>query len=806
MRVSNHRRRLIPLLVVSFVVVVVGFAVFVVSSGPLAAKDLVVQAQTAHPLVERIVSPTTASRVEREAAVFYDQQVRPILDQRCVVCHACYDAPCQLNLSSPEGIDRGANKQLVYEGTRLRPADPTRLGLDAQTTLQWRNKGFYSVLDVDLPARESAPLLRLLRLKQKHPLPQGDLLAPEFTLGLDRQQSCPAPSEVDRFEQEHPSWGMPYGLPGLAASEFAVLTRWLEDGAMMSVPAPLSVALAQQVTRWERFLNGDSLKQQLASRYIYEHLFLAHLYFDEVRGPAASRSFFKLVRSRTPPGQPLSIIATRQPFDDPGVERVYYRFQRDDTSIVSKTHMPYVLNGAQMEWMKSLFLVPNYTVVKLPAYDAESISNPFLSFRDLPVESRYRFMLEQAQFTVMGFIKGPVCRGQVALNVIDDHFWVVFVSPKEENSHTLERFLLEQGKNMGIPNAEERGIGGTAKAWVAYSLKQREYLAARSKMLNNFFSTNHKISMDMIWDGDGHNPNAALTIFRHFDSSTVEQGLLGQAPKTAWVISYPLLERIHYLLVAGFDVYGNLGHQLNTRLYMDFLRMEGEVNFLAFLPREDRDALRKFWYRDTRFEVNDFVFKPALHFDRDTGIVFQSSQPKLEFYEMLKDWLAPVLNHRHDLDLRKLPYNQGYALARINHVAGKRASLFPELSMLLVEGEGHEDQVFTLIRNSGHSNITSLLNENGQRLPEEDYLTLLKGVVGSYPGAFLRVKEGELNRFVNALEQVDSEAAYAAFLGRYGVRRTASDFWVVSDRFHALYFLENPVEAGLLDFNRLENR
>ncbi len=59
-------------------------------------------------------------------------------------------------------------------------------------------------------------------------------------------------------------------------------------------------------------------------------------------------------------------------------------------------------------------------------------------------------------------------------------------------------------------------------------------------------------------------------------------------PKTAWVIDYSLLERIHYLLVAGFDVFGNVAHQLETRLYMDFLRMEGEQNFLFFLPPDER--------------------------------------------------------------------------------------------------------------------------------------------------------------------------------------------------------------------------
>ncbi len=33
--------------------------------------------------------------------------VKPVLDSRCVVCHACYDAPCQLQLGSYEGITRG---------------------------------------------------------------------------------------------------------------------------------------------------------------------------------------------------------------------------------------------------------------------------------------------------------------------------------------------------------------------------------------------------------------------------------------------------------------------------------------------------------------------------------------------------------------------------------------------------------------------------------------------------------------------------------------------------------------------------
>ena len=47
------------------------------------------------------------NRLTVEAAslpVDYWRDVKPVLDGRCVVCHACYDAPCQLKLSAFEGI------------------------------------------------------------------------------------------------------------------------------------------------------------------------------------------------------------------------------------------------------------------------------------------------------------------------------------------------------------------------------------------------------------------------------------------------------------------------------------------------------------------------------------------------------------------------------------------------------------------------------------------------------------------------------------------------------------------------------
>src|ERR1022692_4632859 len=69
-----------------------------------------------------------------------------VFETRCVVCHGCYDAPCQLKLTAFEGIDRGGTEKKVYESGRLSEAEPTRLFIDARDAPAWRRKGFHAVL------------------------------------------------------------------------------------------------------------------------------------------------------------------------------------------------------------------------------------------------------------------------------------------------------------------------------------------------------------------------------------------------------------------------------------------------------------------------------------------------------------------------------------------------------------------------------------------------------------------------------------------------------------------------------------
>ena len=52
--------------------------------------------------------------------------------------------------------------------------------------------------------------------------------------------------------------------------------------------------------------------------------------------------------------------------------------------------MPLQLDAARMERLRGWFLKPAYTVSALLQYDPQQAANPFATFRDLPVDSRYR--------------------------------------------------------------------------------------------------------------------------------------------------------------------------------------------------------------------------------------------------------------------------------------------------------------------------------------------------------------------------------------------------------------------------------
>ena len=752
--------------------------------------------------------PTDPARFDHPPAAVsgapdYWQEVRPLLDQRCVSCHACYDAPCQLNLTSYAGLTRGANPKPVYSSVRLIADAPTRLGFDALTNAGWRQKGFFPVLNERQQTpeanRDGGVMYRMLALKQMHPGPDsGAITNPDLDFSLDRTDTCTRAETFDDYASKHSERGMPFGMPPLAKTEHQTLARWLEAGAPYTPAEPLPDAALAQVADWERFLNGDSLREQLVARYIYEHWYIGHLHFE-----AAPGRYFQLVRSRTPPGKAIDLVATRRPYDDPGVPRVYYRLRYSEATQVAKTFMPMQLDAARMERVRQWFFTATYPVDVLPGYEIEKASNPFATFRALPVDSRYRFMLDDAQFIMMGFMKGPVCRGQVALNVINDLFWVAFVAPSDNEARMTTALLDTDIINLQLP-AEHESTAGLL-AWRDYAKLEKRFLKEKSSLLSAESKKNLP-NVTRLWDGDGKNPNAALTVFRHFDSASVSRGFAGERPQTMLVIGYPLFERMHYLLLTGYDVFGNIGHQLATRLYMDFLRMEGELNFLSFLPLKDRQPVLDFWYRGRKEQTDRYFTDAADYFPRESGMQYRTKDHLGELYQAIAKRMAPVRAPALDWKNTGLTPAEVAQMRRLSQIHGIPASVMPEQSLLLLRRPGDRPQIVSLVRNSAHSNVAEMFDEAERRRPKEDTLLALDSVIGAYPNAFFAVDPEKLPNFVDAVARLADEGDLVRLTEKFGVRRTDPRFWPTSDALHAKWRRTAPKEAAVLDYSRFENR
>ncbi len=752
-----------------------------------------------------------------ERPIDYQKDVRPVLDNRCVVCHACYDAPCQLLLSSHAGATRGATQDPVYDSSRLRAKAPTRMFVDAHGDAAWRERGFFPVL-ANGPHRTAGPreddalLLRMLALGRAHPFAPGKRLPESVSLDINRGLTCAKGDEFAEYGREHPLGGMPYAAAPLSEPELATLVSWVVQGAPGADPVALSPQVEASLREWEAFLNGDSLKQRITSRYLYEHWFVASLYFEDL--PAGP--FFRIVRSRTPPGQPIDEIATVRPYDDPG-PTVFYRLEPLVATTVHKTHIVYPLGKTRLARLKELFIASRWQPKAFPSYEPEVAANPFVAFAEIPARSRYQYMLDDAQYFVMTFIRGPVCRGQVAVDVIEDQFFVTFLAPDRDVSVTDPKFLERTKELLALP-AENQGRIVPGDIYLSFARDQHRYLDAREAAYDKLDPKRRGPALDWIWDGDGHNTNALLTVFRNFDNATVVRGFVGGMPKTAWVIDYPIFERLYYDLVAGFDVFGNVAHQVSTRLYMDHLRMQSENLFLGFLPEPDRKPIRASWYVGATHQLDYFYANQMRSLGHGTQVRYRPGDPKAQLIEQILARNARVAGPPDALNRCATPPCQREGataaeraveteLQRLASRKGAWVAQLPEVSLIRVrvDASGANDLSYSLIHNDAHTNVAFMFDEGERRVPADDTATVVRGQFGSYPNFFFAFDLAEARAFSDALLAAGTPGGFEAFVDRYGIRRTDPRFWATSDWLNADLRRAQPIEAGLYDLGRYGN-
>jgi hypothetical protein len=293
-------------------------------------------------------------------------------------------------------------------------------------------------------------------------------------------------------------------------------------------------------------------------------------------------------------------------------------------------------------------------------------------------------------------------------------------------------------------------------------------------------------------------------------------------------MDYPILERMYYDLVAGFDVYGNVIHQVATRVYQNLLRIEAEGQLLRLLPTNVRTQVHDAWYRG-RIAHALADIHAASYAGPDPLVAYDDSAPEHAKSQLVarlltKDLPAAVVGAREPIQWRDVPFSSESDPARARFEALARelvnqraatapyVSAFPDVALLRVRPHAGADLVYTVIRNRSHLSVEFIWPEDVELEPQEDTLQVIPGIATSRPNLLLAVNEDELEAFAAAWKALaapgkdgKADATWVAFVAKYGARRSDAGFWSTYDAFGDAFHAMDPTGAGVLDLSRYGN-
>lgn len=718
----------------------------------------------------------------------YLDEVQPLLGKRCVTCHGCSTSPCQLKLSSYDGVARGGTKTNVFHNTLLSQS-PTRLK-DAKTPEEWREKGFFSVTD----GGKSSIMYRFLAAGQKENV-EGFALENPFKIWKDNAETlnftCVDKTSAIDERLAATGSGMPLGMPGLSTSEFDTLAKWLEDGAKgPSAEAQKLLDAARDpasVKAWEDFFNQPSPKAQLTARYLFEHLFFGKLHIDD--SAAGKGDFFEIVRAKSQTG-PIEEIVTEVPSDEVR-GRFFYRLKKYTPLIVAKDHVVWNLSASVRNHWKEMFLDAPWTVDSLPGYGDK---NPFVYFEKIPGVIRSQFMIENSGRMIDSMTKSDVCNGESATYAIRDRFFTLFLKPESDPS-AKDPKLGRRDYDHISPRSSQASIISNGPFEKALMAKLKEQHPSG-------------LTVEDLWDGGKNDKNAWVSVFRHGKSASTHLGPMGQFPETMWVMDYGNFERLFYDLVVLYRPWAHIRHKTETWRIMSEVRAHGEDMFLLFMPAAKREALRKSWtpgYAGAFDTVMDDAEFPAG--TRELG----ETRPVEEFVARVREYLGPKIAGFDNLDpdpraaepaITNAPTNQTeleQALYTLTKKRGGYGNTLPDTTWVTFT-DGSKSYDYTILVNRiYHSNsriIGSALPSMARR-PELDSLSVIRGHIGGFPELFMNVPMSEVSKMVGA--DIATPEWRARVRSRFEVKRNTAAFWSFLDAEHDKALKANPLGSGIID-------
>ncbi len=746
----------------------------------------------------------------RSESVSFTKDVKPIFDRKCVSCHACYDAPAQLDLRSAAGIKRGAIKVDPY-APRTTPIPPTFVWNSQNKLEDWRALGFFSVTE---GGKESI-MGKLLQLGHKNPVKPNQQFPSNIELDpFKRKFSFPNKFEVDSYAVQKPLEGMPLAVNGLSNSEYTTIMAWLNEGAQFdNKPAVTSAADAAMIKEWETFLNGADARTQLMARYIFEHIYLVTFLFENKE----DANFYTLVRSTTPPGEPA--IPVKQHRANGPVEegKFFYRFMvLDQTRCVKNTRLQMVADQKKLNRWKAIFQEQKWDARTLPGYTEHERYDVTGIFKDIPPKVRYKFLLDNTWYIRGAIVHGPSCHGNQAVGSVQDQGWHLY-----ENPETSLYVNDPEYRNMVDPllsfYINKNNIQDALVTRHEFVQRRKEFMKLH---LLREKEQGIKTRMTDIWRGEDDDDVPLVSVYRHqTDAFILDKNIAGGdiPDKPNWLLDYPIMEQAYYTAVTNYDLFDSSDTWTWVRELFGLARIEAEMNLLRFIPAKDRRPTFMSWYTgpltETRLRLEMPAFNPEDSIP--TAIEYKTDNPMREFY-------GKLLGYMGDRIIADDPINRADAKVPTDPVAAsmrkitdaskqigpswrKFKSIIPEATILRIDRGDKEPLVYTMTRDRWYDTkafISPVLqNDDAQK----GRVSILEGVQTAYPRFMFKIPEADTAAFADALIAAEDEQAFQKLAERWGVRRSSPDFWNYLDTLKAYMRRRDPTRAGTFDVDRYLN-
>lgn len=737
--------------------------------------------------------------------------VQQILAGSCATCHQCSTSPCQLKLTESGGVQRGANAYNIFtelfksdKGSTIRIKDT-----EGKSREELDKLGFYSVLK----GGENSEMYKLIEAGLKQNEPGFDL-----TAAWNLYQKGPRDLKFDALMNDpkkiaerlsHFGLGMPFGTT-MRKQDAMKLLEWIKAGAPGPTKEAQEVIATPRdpkiVAEWETFFNQSTPKGKLAMRYLFEHMGFAKIHFDESKDGRGD--FFEMVRSSTPPGQPIKEIVTDINSDDPKGE-FYYRLKKHTGIIAAKDTTVFHLTGDVKKHWDELFLKSNWNVSKVPSYAS---GNPFENFDQIPAKIRYQFMMENSHHMINAMVQADVCTGGTATYAIRDRFGVVFLKPDAD------------------PTAIDPKLGGKAYDHLDPAATSLDG-PGMDRLYSQRFEQKMKelrpngITIDDIWDGSNlsdpndksrSDKNAFITVFRHNTNASSHQGPIGQFPETMALVDYANFERLFYDLVVNYKPWEGPVHKTGTWTTMSLIRGKWENTFRFLAPEQ----MRKDLYDETTKGFGALTETPMLGKGLPTGLKdIDPKKPMQSIVSQLRKHLGPTVAPETILDPDPMkPVDASVpdqvtdrdslekALHALTLKRGGYSSAIPETTWITVKDDKGNDLDYTVLVNRVYKSNSRLVGYFANdipipllnnHLPDQDSLSVVRGHIGAFPELIMELPM----RDVSGVVKDATRGELKTVRNKYELKRNSTAFAEYIEREHKKRV--NDLDSGIVDISRM---